>query len=40
MKLHIVVVVLNDSGYGMIKWKQVMRRRRRHHHLQPHHQHL
>ena len=22
MKLHIVVVVLNDSGYGMIKWKQ------------------
>ena len=40
MKLHIVVVVLNDSGYGMIKWKQVMRRRRRHHHHHHHHHHL
>ena len=39
MKLHIVVVVLNDSGYGMIKWKQVMRRRRRHHHHHHHHHH-
>jgi len=23
LKLHFVIIILNDNAYGMIKWKQV-----------------